>query len=160
MPAAQDLWKLAQSRRADHVFSTLITAQSVTHDLSTEAGLGTALEWCRKTGVTKVYLESFRDGHWAKRETLVHVRDAFQRAGLAVSGCVTTTRLAKSSEGGWEMFPCFTNPASQQQLQDIFEFTAPLFDEIMIDDFYCTECQCQECQAATATAPGPRTGSI
>ena len=148
MPAAQDLWKLAQSRHADHVFSTLITAQSVTHDLSTEAGLNAALDWCRETGVTKVYLESFRDGHWAKRETLVHVRDAFRAAGLAVSGCVTTTRLAKSSEGGWEMFPCFTNPASQQQLQDIFEFTAPLFDEIMIDDFYCTECQCQECQAA------------
>ena len=148
MARQQDLWQLAQSRRTQHVFSTIITAQSVERDLSSEDGLRDALDWCRRTGVTKVYIESFRDGLWAKREILVRARSRFQEAGIAASGCVTTTRMAKSSEGGWAMFPCFTNAATQQQLQDVFEFTAPLFDEIMIDDFYCTECECAECQAA------------
>jgi hypothetical protein len=144
----QDLWQLAQSHQADQVFSTIVTAQSVERDLSTEEGLQSALDWCRKTGVTKVYIESFRDGLWAKRGNLVRARDRFRDAGIAVSGCVTTTRMAKSSEAGWAAFPCFTNAATQQQLQDIFEFTAPLFDEIMIDDFYCTGCECAECRAA------------
>ncbi len=134
--------------RSGHVFSTLFPAQSVERQLNTREGIDSAIAWCRQTAVTKVYVESFRDGLLASRDNLVRARDRFRDAGLEVSGCVTTTRLAKSSEVGWEMFPCFTNARSQRQLEEIFTFTAPLFDEIMIDDFYCTACECAECRAA------------
>ncbi len=145
---AHDLWTLALSRRGDHVFSTLFAAQSVAEYLNTDAGIAAALDWCRQQGITKVYLESFRDGQLAKQETLTRARDQFRAAGLEVSGCVTTTGMAKSSEVGPDLFPCFTDPDSQQQLADIFAFTAALFDEIMIDDFYCTACQCAACEQA------------
>jgi hypothetical protein len=139
---------LANQRQKDQVFSTLFTAQSVERQLNTEAGIEQAIAWCRATGVTKVYVESFRDGLLAKEGNLARARDRFRAAGLEVSGCVTTTRMAKSSEVGWSMFPCFTCPETQEQLQRIFEYTARLFDEIMIDDFYCTACECADCQAA------------
>jgi len=144
---ANDLWELARKRQGDQVFSTLFTAQSVERQLKAEAGIDEAIAWCRQTGVTKVYVESFRDGLLAQESNLVRARDRFRQAGLEVSGCVTTTRMAKSSEVGWEMFPCFTHPPTQQQLEEIFRYTARLFDEIMIDDFYCTACECADCQA-------------
>jgi hypothetical protein len=139
---------MVAERGSEHLFSTLFTAQSVERQLNSVEGIDSAIAWCRQTAVTKVYVESFRNGLLASRDALVRVRDRFRDAGLEVSGCVTTTKMAKSSVTGWEMFPCFTDAGTQQQLQGIFEFTAPLFDEIMIDDFYCTTCECDECQAA------------
>lgn len=145
---AVDLWQLAHRRRSVHVFSTIFTAQSVERHLNTESGIERAIDWCRRTGVTKVYMESFRNALLAQRANLVRARDRFREAGLEVSGCVTTTDMAKKSEVGWDQFPCFTSPATQRQLEEIFTYTAALFDEIMIDDFYCTACECAECQAA------------
>ena len=42
---------------------------------------------------------------------------------------------------------CYTDPATQDKLQQVFEYTAGLFDEIMIDDFWFTDCKCQDCEA-------------
>ncbi|MBW8040822.1 MAG: hypothetical protein FVQ85_12575 [Planctomycetes bacterium] len=36
----------------------------------------------------------------------------------------------------------------QEELQKIFEYTASIFDEIMIDDFLFTDCECDQCQKA------------
>jgi len=52
---------LAGSTRPIHQFSTLLTAQSVRDHLSSEEGIATAIDWCRKTTVTKVYVEVFRE---------------------------------------------------------------------------------------------------
>jgi hypothetical protein len=157
-----DLWELAKSKQAVHRFSTLITAQQVRDYLGTEQGIDAAIDWCRKTAVTKVYIESFRDGYQAKRETLAHAKERFQAAGIEVSGCVTTTRIGKRSTG-WNIISCYTDQATQKQLQTIFEFTAGLFDEIMIDDFWFTDCACPDCTAArkakTATV-GDRTHPV
>ena len=128
-------------------WSTLFTAQDVRDNLSTEQGRQEALAFCRKMGITKVYIESFRDGYQADESTLKTSRDFFRQAGLTVSGCVTTTGLGKVSTG-WHVAACFTHRANQERLEPIFRFTAALFDEIMIDDFFFTDCQCSECAAA------------
>lgn len=128
-------------------WSTLFTAQDVRDHLSTEEGRAQALDFCRKMGITKVYVESFRGPYQAKEETLKTARDFFRRAGLKVSGCVTTTRFGKPTTG-WDVGSCYTNRANQQHLASIFAFTAKLFDEIMIDDFFFTDCECSECAAA------------
>ena len=60
--AAQDLWQLAKSKRQIHQFSAVFTAQDVRDRLSDDAGIAAAIDWCRATGVTKVYLETFRNG--------------------------------------------------------------------------------------------------
>jgi hypothetical protein len=49
---------------------------------------------------------------------------------------------------GWNIIDCYTDVPTQEHLQEIFEYTASLFDEIMIDDFLFTDCQCDECKDA------------
>jgi hypothetical protein len=145
--APGDLWALAKQKQQSHRFSTLITAQQVRDHLAKEDRLETALQWCRQTAVTKVYIESFRDGYRAQQPTLKHARDRFREAGFEVSGCVTTTQVGKRSTG-WNVISCYTDRATQDKLQGIFTATAELFDEIMIDDFWFTDCKCPECDAA------------
>jgi hypothetical protein len=141
------LWDLARSKRAAHRLSTLFTAQDVRDRLATEGGIKAAVAWCKETGVTKVYVESFRDGYRAPRHLLARARDRFRDEGFAVSGCVTTTRVGKRSTG-WKPLSCYTDPATQEKVQKIFEHAAGLFDEVMIDDFWFTDCTCADCTAA------------
>ena len=142
-----DLWELAKAHQKTHRFSTLVTAQQVRDLLSTDEGIDAAIDWCRKTAVTKVYVESFRSKYQAERDALVHAKERLLAAGFQVSGCVTTTIVGKRSTG-WDLISCYTDQKTQERLQEIFEFTAGIFDEIMIDDFWFTDCQCDECQAA------------
>ncbi len=115
--------------------------------LSTDKGIDDAIDWCKKTGVTHAFIESFRGGYTAERKALEHARDRFRAAGLDVSGCVTTTKVGKDSTG-WKEIACYTDEPTLKHLQEIFEYTASLFDEIMIDDFWFTDCECRECQKA------------
>jgi len=144
---ATPLWDLARSKQQIHRFSTLITAQQVRDLLSSDEGIAAAADWCRRTAVTKVYIEAFRDGYQAKRDALAHAKQRFLEAGFDVSGCVTTTAVGKRSTG-WQGICCYTDQPTQERLQEIFEYTAGLFDEIMIDDFWFTDCTCPECDAA------------
>lgn len=140
-------WDLAQSKADVHRFSTLFTSHQVTEDLATDAEIDEAIEWCRAMGITKVYLETFRSRHLVKEETIARARDRFRQAGFIVSGCVTTTQIGKISTG-WDLISCYTNAGTQKETREIFEFTAQLFDEVMIDDFWFTDCSCEECEAA------------
>lgn len=142
-----DLWKLAKGKQNAHRFSTLITAQQVRDRLATDDGIEAAIGWCKKTAVTKVYLETFRSDYLAPRETLKRAKERFLAAGFDVSGCVTPTIVGKKSTG-WDIISCYTDSGTQNHLREIFEYTAELFDEIMIDDFWFTDCQCGECDAA------------
>lgn len=158
--ARADLWQLAKQEKPIHCFSTLFTAHDVRRYLSSEEGLQAAMDWCKATGVTKVYVEVFRDGYQAERATLEKARERFRGAGLEVSGCVTTTRVGKPSTGWKEVACCYTDQATQAKLEAVFEYAAGLFDEIMIDDFWFTDCACPECEAArraTTVTIGERT---
>jgi hypothetical protein len=136
--AQTNLWQLARDSAAVHRFSTLFTAQDVRDSLSSDAASDEAIRWCQASGVTKVYLEEFRDGYQADRATLVRARDHFLAQGFLVSGCVTTTRVGKPSDHWSSEISCYTDPATQDHLQSVFEYAAGLFDEIMIDDFWFT----------------------
>jgi hypothetical protein len=142
-----DLWALALRQRAVHRFSTLFTAQNVREYFAADDGVSKAINWCKKTAITKVYIEEFRGGYTADRPTLVRARDAFGAAGIETSGCITTTRMGKDSTG-WKEISCYTDPKTQEKLKSVFEYAAGLFNEIMIDDFWFTDCQCDACQAA------------
>lgn len=147
-PPAANLWSLALKNKAIHRFSTLFTAHDVRDRLSTDAGIGQAVDWCKRTGVTKVYVESFRSGYDAPESTLVNARDRLRAAGIDVSGCVTTTNVGKPSTGWKDVISCYTDRPTQDRLQAIFERAAKLFDEVMIDDFWFTDCTCTFCDAA------------
>jgi hypothetical protein len=106
-------------------------------------------------GISKVYVEAFRDGYQPDAQALETARDFFRQAGLRVSGCVTTTGIGKPSSG-WDVAVCYTNHKNQERLESIFRFAAGIFDEIMIDDFFFTDCQCSECAAAKGSMSWPQ----
>jgi hypothetical protein len=145
--AGDDLWLLANKNKDNLRISTLITSQQVRDYLGNEKGTQDAIDWCKKTGVTHVFIESFRDGYTAERATLERARDKFKAEGFDVSGCITTTGLGKTSTG-YKAVSCYTYTGSQEQLQKTFEYAASMFDEIMIDDFLFTDCTCEDCQKA------------
>jgi hypothetical protein len=144
---SQPLWNLANQKKDLLRISTLFTAQNVRDHLSDEDGINAAVAWCKKTGVTHVFIETFRSNYTAERSTLERAKARFKAEGFDVSGCVTTTNVGKRSTG-WNLISCYTNKGTQAHLQDIFEYTASMFNEIMIDDFLFTDCQCDECKAA------------
>jgi len=146
--AATNLWDLARSQRSVHRFATLFTAQDVRGHLSSENGLAAAIDWCKRTAVTHVFIESFRDGYQAERGALQNARDRFRAAGFEVSGCVTPTQVGKSSTGWQRTISCYTDKPTQEKVKAIFEYAAGQADEIMIDDFWFTDCACPECTAA------------
>jgi hypothetical protein len=98
--------------------------------------------------VTKVYIEEFRDGYQAEREAILRIKERFLAEGFAVAGCVTTTNVGKPSTGWKDVISCYTDPETQKRVRAIFEYAAGMFDEIMIDDFWFTDCSCRECDAA------------
>jgi hypothetical protein len=144
---SQSLWDLANQKKDLLRVSTLFTAQNVRDHLAGDEGLNKAVAWCKQTGVTHVFIETFRSNYTAERSVLRRAKARFETEGFDVSGCVTTTIVGKRSTG-WNLISCYTNKGTQKQLQEIFEYTASIFDEIMIDDFLFTDCECDECKAA------------
>lgn len=139
-------WELANENKDLLRVSTIFTAQDVRDKLSYKEGLDSAIQWCKDAGVTRVFIESFR-GYTAERETLLHAKEQFEQAGIEASGCVTTVHFGKPSTGG-AIVSCYTSDETRQELIRIFEYTASMFDLIMIDDFLFTHCECEECLQA------------
>jgi hypothetical protein len=132
--------------RQSLTLSAWFTAQNINDLLSNTSGLDSAVVWCKDHGVIKVYLEAFGRGDYANRKTLLNAKTRFLSEGLEVASGVTTTGFGKNGVGnGWNGAQCYTNIKTQQELQRIFEYAASLFDEIIIDDWFFTQCQCDEC---------------
>ena len=95
--------------------------------------------------VEKVYLETHRGGQIVDREQMLRVKRFFEDRGIRTAGGITT-EAAPDEQGGFHPF-CYTDPQTRQQLTAISELTAGLFDEIILDDFYFTNCKCERCLA-------------
>ena len=100
-----DAWALARQHCGAHRFSTLFTAQDVRRYLASDERLKAAIDWCKQTGITKVYVESFRDNYQAERPVSEHAKKEVAAAGFEVSGCVTTTGVGKPSTGWKDVAP-------------------------------------------------------
>ncbi len=140
------LWELANEKKDLLRISTIFTAHDVRDKLSSEAGLDSAITWCKDAGITRVFIESFR-GYTAERETLMNAKNKFEEAGIEASGCVTTVNMGKKTSTGY-IVSCYTSEETKKELIRIFEYTASMFDTIMIDDFLFTDCECEECVEA------------
>jgi hypothetical protein len=91
--------------------------------------------------VGKVYLETYRGRHLVARETVLKLKDFFGRNGIETSGGFTP-----DVSGNWEFKTfCYTNPEHLDLMRKVVQYTAELFDEIILDDFYFTNCKCQSC---------------
>lgn len=142
-----ELWELAQSKRHIHRFSTIFTAEQVKRDFQTPAKIDEAIDWCKRTGVTRVYIESYR-GVQVELPILANAHERFRAAGIDTAGCVTPIKVGKETTRWKPLISCYTDHPTQKRVIEIFEHAAKSADVIMIDDFWFTDCACPECNAA------------
>ena len=94
----------------------------------------------------KVYLETYRGQKLIAKEKVLKVKEFFATKGIKTSGGITT-----DFSTGWEFQTfCYTNPDQINWLKEIVQYTAGLFDEIILDDFFFTNCKCESCIRAKA----------
>ncbi|MFA6936898.1 MAG: hypothetical protein WCQ67_01560 [Treponema sp.] len=99
----------------------------------------------------KVYLESYRSGRLASKEKLLMIKIFLESKGIEVSGGFTTCtghdQFAEKKYKSQRIFDtyCYTDKEMRSQLQSAIEFTASIFDEIILDDYYFTNCTCEDC---------------
>jgi hypothetical protein len=91
--------------------------------------------------VSKIYLETHRDMVVAEEATLLQARRYFADQGIQVAGGITVT---VNERNRFQTY-CYTNPEHRQKLTEVVEFTARLFDEVILDDFFFTNCKCSSC---------------
>ena len=94
-------------------------------------------EITRQLKVDKVYIETHRDTHIVDQKTLEIAKKFFRDRGIQVAGGITFT----ISEPNRFQTYCYSDPADRKKVQEITEYTAKNFDEIILDDFFFTDCK-------------------
>jgi hypothetical protein len=110
------------------------------------------LDWLRETfdlisgqiKIDKIYLETHRDLIIADEPTYRQAQDFFKSRGVRVAGGITIT---VNERNFFETY-CYTKPEHRQKLIEVVEYTARLNDEVILDDFFFTNCKCADCIAA------------
>jgi len=122
-------------------------AREIARYASTESDIAKAIELCKDNGITQVYIETFRNGFTGDKEQLSLARDRFRSAGFEVAGAVCTNRYGVPGTTLTE-YPCLTRRKTQAQLEEVFGYTAGIFDLVLIDEYLWSHCQCDECKRA------------
>lgn len=100
-------------------------------------------------GVDKVYLETYRGETTVEKEHMQMFVDFFRSHGVEISGGITTVTPDLSEEDTKRQRIlhsfCYSNPGMRDHLKRIVEYTASMFDEFLLDDFFFTACRCEDC---------------
>jgi hypothetical protein len=91
--------------------------------------------------IDKIYLETFRDMITVDEQTITRAKDFFEEQGIKTCGGVT---LTVNEPNRFQTF-CYTNPEHRKRITEIIEYSAQLFDELILDDFFFTNCKCELC---------------
>ena len=94
--------------------------------------------------VDKIYLETHRDLNIVNADDMKRIIKFFKDRGVEVAGGITYTI---SEANNFQTF-CYKNPEERAKAKEIIELTASLFDEIILDDFFFTDCKCDYCVEA------------
>lgn len=97
--------------------------------------------------VNKVYVETYRNGAYVSKADLLRIKAFFEDKNIKVSGGVT---LSSESTRGFSTF-CYSQDSQREEVLNIIEFTAKIFDEIILDDFYFDNCKCVHCIKSKGT---------
>ena len=95
----------------------------------------------RQMKVNRVYLETHRDLVVADEATIRRAKEYLEGLGVKVSGGITIT---VNERNRFQTY-CYTDPAQRQKLTEIVAYTARLFDDFILDDFFFTNCKCPLC---------------
>ncbi|MDO5154857.1 MAG: hypothetical protein Q4D51_02730 [Eubacteriales bacterium] len=94
--------------------------------------------------IGKVYLENFRGDVWCEKDDLLQMKSYFEEQGIAVSGGITT--CAGGQNEGYVSL-CYSDEEDRQKVEKAIRMLAQCFDEIILDDFFFTNCRCPKCIA-------------
>ena len=134
---------LAAAAAAGHAelrVSVYATAGGIHRYLSTPEGRGRAEAALKRLSVSRIFLEGRRGDEYVPPDKLREVRDFFTARGFAVAGGIATvpgkTFGVRQNGGlGWLNWQ---NQKTQADIARFFTENAALFDELIVDDFYCT----------------------
>jgi len=101
-------------------------------------------EVSRQVKVDKIYLETHRDLLIVDQAILTKAKKFFENRGVETAGGIT---LTVNESNNFETF-CYTNLEHRKKIKEIVEFTARNFDELILDDFFFTNCKCELCVKA------------
>jgi hypothetical protein len=91
--------------------------------------------------VDKIYLETHRDVTLVDEETINEAKKFFESKGIEVAGGITYTIMESNR---FKTF-CYSSPGQRRRAKEVAEYTARLFDEVILDDFFFTNCKCKSC---------------
>jgi hypothetical protein len=98
----------------------------------------------RHLKVDKIYLETHRDTVMPDEATLEGAIRFFTDRGIKTAGGITYTIDERNRFQTY----CYTIRSDRQKVREIAEYTARFFDEMILDDFFFTNCKCPECVEA------------
>lgn len=145
-----DMWNLALSRKSDLQLGTYITAHTVQGLLSSKEGRREAISLLRANGITRVYVEVYRSGLVVSTALLKETTDFFKENGFEVIGGIATVPgngFGVQQDGPLSWFN-WQNKKTQDDLRNVMTSVAPIFDDFIIDDFFCTADTSAESKAA------------
>jgi hypothetical protein len=107
------------------------------------------LDWLEKSfnmlqkyvKVDKFYLETHRDTIVADKGLIRKIKDFLADRGVKTSGGIATVVNERDQ---FRTF-CYSNPEHREKIKEIIQYTAELFDEVILDDFFFTNCKCELC---------------
>ena len=112
--------------------STYIRAQDVAR-MEDEAFLKATWDTVSmQVDLDKIYIETHRDAFTVPEKTIKKVKKFFLSKGLEVGGGITYTR---SEPTDFETYS-YARENERQQVRQVAEFTAKLFDDFILDDFF------------------------
>jgi hypothetical protein len=94
-------------------------------------------ELSRQLKVDKIYLETHRDLLIVDQKTLNTAKKFFRDRGIQIAGGITYTI---SEPNRFQTF-CYSDPGDRKKVKEIAEYTAKNFDEVILDDFFFTNCK-------------------
>ena len=112
--------------------STYIRAQDVARMADDKFLNDTWQTVSTQVDLDKIYLETHRDAFTVDEKTMLKVKKFFLSKGLEVGGGITYTR---SEPTDFETYS-YARENERQQVKEVAEYTAKLFDDFILDDFF------------------------
>lgn len=126
-------------------FSVYVTTQDLESLFSEDGNPEEKLDFYLKhTAMTKVYIEYFR-GVVTPFPLLLKAKEFFESRGIKTAAGIMPVSTHFETTG---RMLCFTNPEVKKLFGEGLAKTAEIFDEIMIDDSFSTDCTCKRCRDA------------
>lgn len=133
--------------------SVYATAGDVLRFLDAPSEFPRTLDRLRALQVDRVFLEGRRGDEYVPPDRLARARTTLEAAGIRCSGGIatvpgTTFGTRQNEALGWLNWE---SPKTRRDVAGFFHENAPIFDELIVDDFYCTADTSAESDAARGT---------